>query len=341
MKKKIFLLCVLFVGQSFAIVTGQALVDAARRWIGCPYCWEYPRNTTWKGEKGLDGFFWYGVTWKIEDLPPLAFDCSGLVSYCAELRRHYAADMDPLFGVEHTPWEVAEPGDIIRKPGHFMILSVNEPELHRLYVVHAPGAGLTVREEIRTYKWLSDNDAHARLFKVDNTGPEIVVTGVVDGGVYLPPVNFNYFTNDPNEEAWARFFEGNYLKETKLTQTGDYTLRIYAKDWAENLSDRTIHFRIIGPPQVIFTDPSQGEENVDIYDFRKQKQKDIGDEFNFEVVFNKPMDTVSVCQAIKVVNVDKDSSPVLIKNIYWYDDRTILVRKFDLSFINRKNNKGV
>jgi len=34
-----------------------------------------------------------------------------------------------------------------------------------------------------------------------------------------------------------------------------------------------------------FTDPSDGEENVDIYDFRK-KQKDIWDEFNFEVVFN-------------------------------------------------------
>jgi len=106
-------------------------------------------------------------------------------------------------------------------------------------------------------------------------------------------------------------------------------------------TDTNHKFKVELPPQVIFTDPSQGEENVDIYDFRKQKEKGIGDEFNFEVVFNKPMDTVSVCQAIKVVNVDKDSSPVLIKNIYWYDDRTILVRKFDLSFINRKNNKGV
>uniref|UniRef100_A0A7C6AG36 Uncharacterized protein n=1 Tax=candidate division WOR-3 bacterium TaxID=2052148 RepID=A0A7C6AG36_UNCW3 len=27
--------------------------------------------------------------------------------------------------------------------------------------------------------------------------------------------------------------------------------------------------------------------------------------------------------------MDKDSSPVLIKNIYWYDDRTILVRCYD------------
>jgi len=50
-------------------------------------------------------------------------------------------------------------------------------------------------------------------------------------------------------------------------------------------------FKIEPPPQVIFTDPADGEEDVDIYDFRKKKQKDIGDEFNFQVSFNKPMDT--------------------------------------------------
>jgi hypothetical protein len=98
--------------------------------------------------------------------------------------------------------------------------------------------------------------------------------------------------------------------------------------------------RVEGPPVIEFTDPSDGEENVDIYDFRKKK-KGVGDEFNFEVVFNKPMDTVSVCQAIRVINVDNDSSEVNIKNIYWYDDRMILVWKLDLSFINRKNDKEV
>jgi hypothetical protein len=345
MKKKIFLLFVLFVGQSFAIVTGQALVDEARNWIGYPYIWGDPPNKNWTGQKGFDGLYWYGWVFEMSQWQG-GFDCSGLVSYCAGLRRHFRVSEFRdfgLFGAGRPFWEVAEPGDLIpnKDYGHIRILSVNKPDSAKIYFIHAPRTGLPVKEESKSYDDLIEDEDHAYLFWDDHTGPEIIVIGVKDGGVYSPPVNFNYLVNDPNEPLWSVFFEGNFQKETKLTETGDYTLRIFAKDWAMNESNKIIHFKIVGPPQVIFTDPSQGEENVDIYDFRKQKQKGIGDEFNFEVVFNKPMDTVSVCQAIRVINIDNDSSEVNIKNIYWYDDRTILVRKFDLSFINRKNNKGV
>jgi len=306
MKNRAFaFLLVLLVGQSFAIVTGQALVDAARQWIGWPYIWGDPPNRTYFGQKGFDGLYWYGTLFDMENWHG-GFDCSGLVSYCAELRRHYAADMDNLFGAGRPYWDYAEPGDIMRHPGHFRILSSVSIDDSLVYFIHAPGVGQTVKEASLKFRDLDRMGEHAYIFWDDHTGPEIVVTGVVDGGIYPPPVSFNYLVNDPNEEAQYVFHEGNYQKETKLTETGDYTLRIFAKDWAMNESNKTIHFKIVSPPQVLSTDPENGEENVDPRDFTKKKPKDIGDEYNFEVVFNKPMDTVSVCQALEMVNVDNE-----------------------------------
>ncbi|MGQ9702122.1 MAG: hypothetical protein ACUVQT_06675, partial [bacterium] len=198
-----------------------------------------------------------------------------------------------VFGAGRPYWEVAEPGDIMRKPGHFRILSSVSIDDSLVYFIHAPGVGQTVKEASLKFRDLDRMGEHAYIFMDNHSGPEIIVTGVEDGGVYSPPVNFNYLVNDPNEPLWSVFFEGNYPKETKLTETGDYQLRIFAKDWAMNESNKTIHFKIVGPPQVIFTDPSGGEEGVDVYDFRK-KQRDIGDEYNFEIVFNKPMDVFQI-----------------------------------------------
>ena len=280
MRMAIFMLLILLIGQSFAIVTGQALVDAAREWIGWPYIWGDPPNRTYFGQKGFDGLYWYGTLFDMENWHA-GFDCSGLVSYCAELRRHYAADMDNLFGAGRPYWEVAEPGDIIRLPGHFRILSINKVDSAKVYFIHAPGAGQTVKEGSKEYWELIRDNEHAYIFMDDHTGPEIIVTGVEDGGVYSPPVSFNYLVNDPNE--WARdvFHEGNYLKETKLTETGDYTLRIFAKDWAMNESNKAIHFKIVGPPQVISTDPSDGASEVDVYK-------------NITITFNKEMNPATV-----------------------------------------------
>jgi len=258
----IFLLLILLAGQSFAIVTGQALVDAARQWIGWPYIWGDPPNRTYSGQKGFDGFYWYGVLFDMRNWHG-GFDCSGLVSYCAELRRHYAADMDSLFGAGRLYWNYAQPGDIMRHPGHFRILSDVIDTF--VYFIHAPHTGDTVKEDWRTFRQLDILEEHAYLFMDDHAGPEIIVTGVEDGGVYSPPVNFTYLVNDPNEYDPYVFVEGNYLKETKLTETGDYTLRIFAKDWAMNESNKIIHFKIVGPSQVIFTDPSDGASEVDVY----------------------------------------------------------------------------
>lgn len=167
---------VLFVGQSFAIVTGQSLVDEARNWIGYPYIWGDPPNKNWTGQKGFDGLHWYGYAFDMSRWQG-GFDCSGLVSYCAGLRRHFRVsefrDIG-LFGAGRPFWEVAEPGDLIpnKDYSHIRILSVNKPDSAKIYFIHAPRTGLPVKEESKSYDDLIEDEDYAYLFWDDHTGPK-------------------------------------------------------------------------------------------------------------------------------------------------------------------------
>ncbi|MEO0190494.1 MAG: hypothetical protein ABIL18_05895 [candidate division WOR-3 bacterium] len=82
-----------------------------------------------------------------------------------------------------------------------------------------------------------------------------------------------------------------------------------------------------GPPQALSTDPADKEKDNDIY---KHTEKKKGLEpLNFQVIFNKPMDTVSVREAMEVKNKDRDSD-VEIKEITWDNDmKTMEVRCYD------------
>ncbi|HIE44551.1 MAG TPA: hypothetical protein EYP78_07155, partial [Candidatus Omnitrophica bacterium] len=264
------LVLILPVVNIFGIVTGQDLVDRARECIGMPYIWGHPLNQSppWNGEKGIDDLYWYGWIWKRVVIIE-GFDCSGLVSWCAELRRHFMVrefrDLG-LFGAGRPFWEVAEPGDLIpnKSYSHIRILSVNKSESSKVYFIHAPGTGDTVKAESKSYNDLIEDGDHAYIFLEDNAGPEIVVIGVEEGGVYPPPVNLEYQVNDPNEGSWQVFYKGNYRRSEKLILTGDYTLNLFAYDWAKNESKKEINFRIEGPPQVVSTTPADGSQKVDI-----------------------------------------------------------------------------
>ncbi|HEC78424.1 MAG TPA: hypothetical protein ENI34_04685, partial [candidate division WOR-3 bacterium] len=75
-------------------------------------------------------------------------------------------------------------------------------------------------------------------------------------------------------------------------------------------------FKIEPPPQVIFTDPADGEEDVDIYQV-------------ITIQFSKQMDRQSTEQALEIKNTDKGHL-VGIKKIEWFDnDETLLIYAYD------------
>jgi len=177
------------------------------------------------------------------------------------------------------------------------------------------------------------------LFSAPMDPNKITVKIAGEQGNFSIPVNGSWgsyiFDNDLWEGAcdfseWCGSEKAIICVDAEDAFQGDINAKLDINgDGNSDGEDRNHRFRVELPPQVIYTDPTDGEEDVEVRDFIK-KRKGGGDEYNFEVVFNKPMDTVSVCQALEMVNVDNDSSSVEIKNIYWYDDRTILlVRCYD------------
>lgn len=316
----IFLFLILFV-EVKGIVTGQALVEKARKWKGTKYEPEKPLNKTWGGQKGSDGFYWYGTTWDPDD-SPILFDCSGLVSYCAGLRRHYiTTELEGhLFGEKRSSWDVAEPGDIVFTPpnsenphNHVRILSINMPEDSLIYYVHAPGVGRVVSEDFIPYDWLIDHNGKAYPFKSDNVGPEIIVTNIQDNGVYTAPVEIHYSAEDPDESSNQIFIKGNYKKGEKVTQPGEHILEIFAQDWTglQNQTHKVVHFKIIGPPQVVYASPRG--ENVDIYS-------------EITIGFSQKMNPSSFEGGIEIKNKVKNSSVEILEK-KWENNFTKLILK--------------
>jgi len=115
-----------------------------------------------------------------------------------------------------------------------------------------------------------------------------------------PCVRFVYFLQEATADnpifiVTNSFFRDEYY-DTGPLGAGYYWIKVIAEDIRGNKGADSIEILVTNPPQVISTDPSDGEEEVEV--------REAVDEYNFEVVFNKPMDTVSVCQALKMVNVD-------------------------------------
>lgn len=93
--------------------------------------------------------------------------------------------------------------------------------------------------------------------------------------------------------------------------------------------DDSYKFWINPPPQVVSTDPpsegggkdgggrdGDGAEDVDIYK-------------KITIVFNKPMDTTSVIEALEIKNID-NSSLVEIREVVWQDDdKMMIIRAYD------------
>jgi len=79
----------------FCINTGANLLSVAEQYEGSDYEEGNPPNINHVGEKAADfylyHYYWGASTWNGEDAWTGGFDCSGLVSYAADLRRHYSS----------------------------------------------------------------------------------------------------------------------------------------------------------------------------------------------------------------------------------------------------------
>ncbi len=149
----------------------------------------------------------------------------------------------------------------------------------------------------------------------------------------LPPIQVLTLTRVPvkdNKIYWrTEVGSFTYQTETAPWQEGVITVNnpfpLWNLDFGENWVIAKAEFEL--PPQVISTDPADKEKDNDIY---KHTEKKKGLEpLNFQVIFNKAMDTVSVLEAMEVKNKDRDSD-VEIKEITWDSDmKTMEVRCYD------------
>ncbi len=100
-------------------------------------------------------------------------------------------------------------------------------------------------------------------FIVDNTPPQIVVTGVLDGGMYARDVTPVISVTDANLEATAIALNGvTFISGTVVGSEGPYQLAIAARDRAGNRAEITLHF-VIGKAAPVIT--IQGVQDNAVY----------------------------------------------------------------------------
>ena len=135
---------VALVSSGFSATTGAGLVSNAQQYLGQDYESGMPPNLNYTGQF-KNGFYryhyyWGSSVWDGNSAWTGGFDCSGLVSYAANLRRHYAtAEIPGLFSAAKT-WDTAVAGDIIYFSGHVAIFISRRKDENNVYwikVVHA------------------------------------------------------------------------------------------------------------------------------------------------------------------------------------------------------------
>ncbi len=94
-------------------------------------------------------------------------DCSGFVSRCWDLPKHYSTRMmDDALALPYSSWEEAEPGDAVHKPGHVRLV-VRQNGNGSLLVVESSGADWRV--SYRNY-YYADLTAYTPRYYVNRQG---------------------------------------------------------------------------------------------------------------------------------------------------------------------------
>jgi len=232
----------------FAMNYGQALVDKAYTVNGKPYASGNPPN-----EWSCPGGYFDFSSWTEN----AGFDCSGLVSYAANLRRRYlTGDLSGATFSNTIDWNSLQQGDLLHTNGgttafpveHVMIYVRRDED--NLTVIHAGSSGVV--EKTWNISLIRDTWFFSPYrLKYDTTPADTTVTGVEDGMVYNNNVTANFTVTDVTDNyPCGKFYVNDVLilhdktGSKTFSQDGSYQLRIQSEDWARNTQATSVAFTI-------------------------------------------------------------------------------------------------
>ena len=244
------LICLIIIsGRLSAVITGEGLIIEARKYakpyVAQPaaYSWNQPPNKNLNGEKVND---YYNYGW-VFDLPSWdgGFDCSGLVSYCADLRRHYNVDEFGKILEGGISWDEAQLGDLILNGEHIWIFVdwkySQSFSTNVVTYISASSSYSVVHENISTQRYF-DNDVKALVYKFRPSEPSYIKASI--NGRMLSNEKKNCFEKKSNSDKFILDYgaenpliedvleKGNYPKNYEFTDVGTYTVEVKAFDWA-------------------------------------------------------------------------------------------------------------
>lgn len=252
-------------GASYAANPSDVLVSNATAQIGKSYVSGQPPNKEWTYGGIFDLDSWTG-----------GLDCSGLVSYAGNLRRHYA--VSELFDfVSSNTWNGLQSGDVIMSSGHIMVFEGRYTDangIKRYITIEASsGQGEVVRrgpgETLQGYLDPAEYSTCDLIkggfspykFNSDSTKPEIVVSGIVDGGCYNGSITVGISSTDNLDSSPYVYgeYQGAKFKQKSFSTAGNYTISVHSEDWVKNSFDKQYKFAIDKtPPTITISGASNG-----------------------------------------------------------------------------------
>jgi hypothetical protein len=214
-----------------AVNSDNVIGSNATGYLGRSYEWGDPPNK--ETEYGGGGIMDYGF--------PEGMDCSGLVSLCAGLRRHYFVKDIDLY-TDSITWENLQPGDLLLGSSYVLIFEKwvekegTDTNRWKAGVIHASYVKQRVRRDTFTVRSCINEGWSPCRFKNDTTPPKIRFLGVENEKYYNSAVTLTIKGNDDIEGptyAYGLYENKRFVTKT-FTERGKYEIPWKAIDWKKN-----------------------------------------------------------------------------------------------------------